>query len=97
MNNRINMDAICRKALQTYGSKAQICMVFEEFSELQKELCKNLRGKDNLAQIAEEIADVRIVLRQMEILFDCREAVAAQEQRKLERLELRIGSEGGIT
>lgn len=31
-----NEDAILRKALETYGSAAQINMVFEEMSELQK-------------------------------------------------------------
>ena len=48
-------------------------MMFEEMAELQKELCKNARGKDNRAEIAEEIADVHIMLDQMEILPNCKE------------------------
>lgn len=53
---------IYRAALAAWGADAQTLMVFEEMSELQKELCKAARGKDNTEQIAEEIADVEIML-----------------------------------
>ena len=57
------------------------------------------RGKDNQLSIAEEIADVLIMLDQMMILHDCESIVAQYKQDKLERLENRIGSihdgEGG--
>lgn len=55
-------EAICRRALKTYGADAQITMVFEEMAELQKELCKHARVSDNKAHIAEEIADCLIML-----------------------------------
>ena len=55
-------------ALKTYGAEAQTLMVMEEMSELTKELCKHARGADNTDAIAEEIADVYIMLNQMEIL-----------------------------
>ena len=88
-----------RLALATYGAEAQTLMVMEEMSELQKELCKHARGKDNQLSIAEEIADVLIMLDQMMILHDCESIVAQYKQDKLERLENRIGSihdgEGG--
>ena len=64
---------VAAAALALWGAEAQTLMMFEEMAELQKELCKNARGKDNRAEIAEEIADVRIMLDQMEILHDCRE------------------------
>lgn len=35
------------EALNKWGAEAQTLMVFEEMSELQKELCKHARGKDN--------------------------------------------------
>ena len=53
------------EALNKWGAEAQTLMVFEEMSELQKELCKHARGKDNREAIAEEIADVQIMLEQM--------------------------------
>ena len=49
---------ILKRAVETYGAQAQTLMVFEEMSELQKELCKHARGKDNREAIVEEIADV---------------------------------------
>ena len=53
---------IYREALRRWGPEAQMLMAFEEMSELQKELCKAARGKQNKAEIAEEIADVQIML-----------------------------------
>ena len=81
---------ILENALTTFGAEAQILMVMEEMAELQKKLCKNLRGKDNVANIAEEIADVQIMLEQMTLLYDCEHAVQANREYKLMRLESRI-------
>lgn len=81
---------ILENALTTFGAEAQILMVMEEMAELQKELCKNLRGKANVANIAEEIADVQIMLDQMTLLYDCEHAVQANREYKLMRLESRI-------
>lgn len=36
---------VLQRALDTYGSALQIVVMMEEMSELQKELCKYLRGK----------------------------------------------------
>ena len=84
---------ILENALMTYGAKAQILMVMEEMAELQKELCKNIRGKANVANIAEEIADVKIMLEQMILLYHCEHAVQANREYKLMRLENRIEAE----
>lgn len=77
-------------ALDTYGAEAQTRMVMEEMAELQKELCKNSRGADNLASIAEEIADVEIMLEQMMVLYDCESLVAGYKKYKLDRLEEKL-------
>lgn len=87
---RMKNREILENALTTFGAEAQILMVMEEMAELQKELCKNLRGKDNVANIAEEIADVQIMLEQMTLLYDCEHAVQANREYKLMRLESRI-------
>lgn len=76
-------------ALSCYGAQAQITMVFEEMAELQDVLCKFLRGRidgDTLANIAEEIADVGIMLDQMAIEFKVEDAVAGQRAFKVRRL-----------
>lgn len=88
--NKTLENEILLSALTKWGAKAQTVMVFEEMSELQKELCKNLRGQDNRGYIAEEIADVRIMLDQMEILHDCAEDVNVWRKVKLGRLEKRL-------
>jgi len=78
--------ALLRRALDTFGAEAQTRMVFEEMSELQKELCKHSRGRNNTVEIAEEIADVQIMLEQMVILHDCAEDVKQFRSAKLNRL-----------
>lgn len=81
---------IYKAALEKWGEASQTLMVFEEMSELQKELCKSLRGRQNKDAIAEEIADVLITLNQMVILHDCEKEVEEWKARKLRRLEERI-------
>ena len=83
-------DEICRAALEAFGERAQMTMAIEEMSELTKELCKNRRGQENTTHIAEEIADVEIMLQQMVMLFDCAGQVETFRQYKLERLAGRI-------
>lgn len=90
MGKYINETEVLQRALDTYGSTLQIAMVFEEMSELQKELCKYLRGKYSPASIAEEIADVEIMIEQMKMLFCCAEDVRNERRRKVERLKERL-------
>ena len=90
MAEYISEAEVLQRALDTYGSVPQIAMVFEEMSELQKELCKYLRGKYSPANIAEEIADVEIMLEQMKMLFGCTDDVHDVRRRKVERLKERL-------
>lgn len=83
-------DAVLRRAIVTYGGRSQTLMVMEEMAELQKELCKRERGADNIAAIAEEIADVQIMLTQMIMLHGCADKVETYKHDKIERLRLRL-------
>lgn len=58
-----------QKAIETYGKDMQLTVAIEEFSELIKEICKNKRGRDNLNNIIEEMADCYIMLEQLTIIF----------------------------
>lgn len=78
---------IYRAALDKWGAEAQTLMVMEEMAELQEELCKHARGKDNRCQIAEEIADVQIMLEQMMLLHGCEQEAADYRIIKLLRLK----------
>lgn len=62
MGEYIAESEVLRRALGTYGSVLQIVVTMEEMSELQKELCKDLRGRGSFEHIAEEIADVAPVV-----------------------------------
>ena len=86
---------IFEAALNTWGAIPQTLMVFEEMAELQKELCKHERGKNNVEQIAQEIADVQIMLDQMILLHNCEDAVKAYRKSKIERLKTRLGVDDG--
>ena len=77
-------------AISTWSAKDQIMMAYEEMAELQKELCKNYRGKDNDDHIAEEIADVEIMLEQLKIIYDCETQVEYYHEKKIERLKKRL-------
>ena len=89
-NEGVSGDEICRAALEAFGERAQVTMAIEEMSELTKELCKRCRGRENVEAIAEEIADVEIMLQQLVMLFDCAGQVETFRRYKLERLAERI-------
>ena len=86
----MNKQEILRRDIETYGAQAQEMMLLEEMSELQKEICKYWRGRDNTRAIAEEIADVEIMLEQMKMIFQCADAVSLYRIQKLKRLERRL-------
>lgn len=94
MGEYISETEVLQRALDTYGSAMQIVVVFEEVSELQKELCKYLRGRGSFEHIAEEIADVEIMLEQMKMLFCCTDDVRNERRRKVERLKERLDGSG---
>lgn len=60
---------IFKELIEKYGDK-QVIVAIEELSELQKELCKYLRGKGNIENITEELADAQIMINQMQMLFE---------------------------
>ena len=77
-------------AIDHYGTDPQILMVIEEMSELTKELCKFFRGKEDLKAIAEETADVTIMLEQLRIIFNMNDQVCDQMDSKVMRLADRL-------
>ena len=78
------------EAVETYGKESQLWMIVEETSELLKEICKSKRGENNRMAIAEEIADVQIMLYQAAIIFDIAEDVEEAIEKKTTRLQSRM-------
>ena len=77
-------------AIDYFGDTSQKIMVIEEMSELIKELCKELRDRGNIENIAEEVADVEITLSQIKMIYDIEDAVAKQRDYKLNRFANRM-------
>lgn len=76
--------AILEGAINKFGIRLQVIVAVEELSELQKELTKWLRGKCNPSGLLEEMADVSIMLNQLQLIFG---DPTEYEIEKLERLE----------
>lgn len=78
---------VCKRAVEEYGEMPQIIMAMEEMSELIQALSKSIRGKTDVDNIAEKIADVEIMLMQMKHIFHCGTAVEDWKTAKVLRLE----------
>lgn len=88
------MRYILEQAIRRNGVEMQLNVCIEELSELIKELCKFKRGKGKMLNIAEEMADVRIILRELELIFGNKQEVAAWEKIKIDRLQAML--QGGL-
>lgn len=78
-------------ALRKWGVDAQVMMVIEEMSELTKEICKIGRGKHDWEALADEIADVTIMLEQLRLIYGLNEKVCEHMDMKIQRLQERLG------
>lgn len=79
------------RAVQVNGFDAQMIVALEELSEVQKEVCKVLRGKGSMAHLAEEIADATIMLEQLRLFSGLNPAVCHQMDVKVARLAHNLG------
>lgn len=80
----------CKAALDIFGVEAQIIKLHEEIGEFMEAFAKCLNDRDTVSHVAEEIADVSIMLAQMAVLLDCEKEVEWQRMCKMARLEKRI-------
>ena len=80
-----------KKAIKTYGEKAQKLMAIEEMSELTKEICKDFRGQLDREHLIEEMADVTITIYQLLMMYEISDKEIQQMcERKMERLKERM-------
>ncbi len=79
---------MCKEAVDRWGKTAQLLMLLEEMSELQKEVLKNMnRSQDNVREIAEETADVLIMLDQLVYIYDIQDLLKEMHVTKLNKLK----------
>ncbi|MBR1903662.1 MAG: hypothetical protein IJ824_00590 [Alphaproteobacteria bacterium] len=76
---------IYEEAIEFFGNTSQKIMVIEEMSELTKELCKELRDRGNIENIADELADVEITLAQLKMIYNIHDLVEQHRDFKLHR------------
>ena len=79
-------EQILKAAIEKYGRGAQRDKAIEELSELIRALARC----DDPENVAEEMADVRIMLDQLELIFGNGQKVARYELLKLRRLDKRV-------
>lgn len=79
-------EKILTAAIRKYGPGAQRDKAIEKLSELIRALAR----ADDPENVAEEMADVRIRLDQLEIIFRNGQKVARYEVMKLRRLDQRV-------
>lgn len=79
---------IARDAIAYYGERAQEETAIEECAELIQAITHKHRGRFH--NIAEEIADVEIMLEQLKIINHCHEQVKQWHEQKIKRLQERI-------
>lgn len=96
-------EEIMQKAIDTYGAENQCLKVVEEMSELTKALMKVRFVKKGgvqydilLDSIAEEMADVEIMLEQLHMIYQNDNKVNEYRQKKIERLERRLNGHNGV-
>ncbi|MCL2017597.1 MAG: hypothetical protein FWG80_02390 [Alphaproteobacteria bacterium] len=82
--------AVLKENLRLRGSDIRISMAVEEMAELTKELMKHKRGKENIYDITEEIADCFIVLEGLKPTLGIEDSKIQQViDSKIERLDRR--------
>lgn len=83
------IEYLLTQAIEIWGTEAQIDMAIEECGELITALVQWRRGRKEMADVAEEIADVSIMMRQLRLIFGY-QAVNKIEAEKLVRLKNRL-------
>lgn len=83
--DRIN--EVIYKAINKYGEENQKIIAMEELAELQQALSKDRRGLKH--NVEEEIADVKIMLMQLELMYDNKK-IDEWVDKKINRLDRRL-------
>lgn len=69
MTEENDIDSLCQRALDTWGRDAQTTMVMEECGELIAAISHYDRDRIGTDELAEEMCQVAICLRQLELMI----------------------------
>lgn len=81
---------ILDRAMKKWGSEQQADMLVEECGELIVALKHFKRGRITIDKVAEEMADVKIMIGQFQTIDGIASAICVHEEQKLKRLEERL-------
>lgn len=87
-------DEIYLLAEITYGAQSQIDKAIQECAELILALSKWGENRAEKAEVVDEIADVKIMMRQLELIFGVEDDVSKRVEYKVRRLRRRLENEG---
>ncbi len=83
---------VLNKAIRKWGKDAQVDMAIEELAELIIALQHYKRGRNNIGDVKEELADVRIMYEQLAMFTDKADIEGRIIQRKMTRLHDRVNN-----
>lgn len=91
------MKQLLERVITANGMNKQLDVAIEELSELIQAICK-IKRRDSLSNesfavkgnLAEEMADVEIILAELKLMFDNEDDVKEWKDYKLDRLEKRL-------
>lgn len=97
------MKQLLERVITANGMNNQLDVAIEELSELIQAICK-IKRRDSLSNesfavkgnLAEEMADVEIILAELKLLFDNEDDVKEWKNYKLDRLEKRLKEKSGF-
>lgn len=87
LRGKNKIDAVIYKAINKYGEENQKLIAMEELAELQQALSKDRRGLKH--NVEEEIADVKIMIWQLELMYDNKK-IDEWIEKKINRLNRRL-------
>lgn len=82
-----NREDLYKKAISCFGKEAQQMMAIEEMGELIQAISKYDRDIWDIESLAEEIADVSIMMEQLCVLHNIRDLVHRKQNSKLFALD----------
>lgn len=86
----MNEQDVLLQLIRAKGAAHQEWVFVGEAGELLDAVADFKRGRCDTDHIAEEIADVEIMLEQLKIIYQCHGAVAYWRQKKIERLAKKL-------
>lgn len=91
---KINIDEkIIADSIKYYGKELQSIVCIEECSELIQCISKELRNKSDISHLSEEIADVLICIKMLQLMYDIQDSqlqdwVNTKQKRIKERMSI---------